>query len=189
VHTRFAHRGRTLTHVIGSTRGVAAATLVGVALATSFAGAAAAKFTPAWTYVPQAVRAQLAAKSGTLYLPARTPLFYRYRSGATLSGGILTVRFTNRVRVRQGVWRWTNKSFVWQVRPLAKTTACANWAGAQKTLQVAGNTVYWSNGTAWRCVTDRNGHGHVLAALQGGALPDVALAIVVASGLDVAGRK
>jgi len=91
--------------------------------------------------------------------------------------------------VRQGLWRWTNKSFVWQVRPLAKTAACANWGGAQKTLQMAGNKVYWSNGTAWRCVTDRNGRGHVLAALQGGALPDVALAMVVASGLDVAGRS
>jgi hypothetical protein len=172
----------------GSTRRLAAATAAGLVAATSFAGGADAKFTPAWTYVPHALRAQLAAKSGTLYLPARTPLFYRYRSGATLNGGILTVRFTNRVRVRQGVWRWTNKSFVWQVRPLAKIAACANWGSAQKTLQVAGNKVYWSNGIAWRCVTDRNGHVHVLAASQGGALPDVALAIVVASGLDVAGR-
>jgi len=155
----------------------------------AFTGAATAKFTPAWTYVPHSLRAQLAAKSGTLYLPARTPLFYRYRSGASVSGGILTVRFTDRVRVRQGVWRWTNKSFVWQVRPLAKTAVCANWGGAQKTLQMAGNKVYWSNGTAWRCVTDRQARAHVLAASQGGALPDAALAMVVASGLDVAGRS
>jgi hypothetical protein len=162
---------------------------VGLLVVTTFAGSAAAKFTPAWSYVPDAVRAQLAAKSGTLYLPARTPLFYRYRSGATLSGGTLTVRFTNRVRVRQGVWRWTNKSFVWQVRPLAKTAVCANWGSAEKTLQMGGNKVYWSNGIAWRCVTDRKGGMHVLAAQQGGALPDVALALVVASGLDVAGRS
>lgn len=153
------------------------------------AGAAAAKLTPAWTYVPSTVRAQLAAGTGTLYLPARTPLFYRYRSGATFRAGILTVRFTDRVRVREGVWRWTNKSFVWQVRPLAKRAVCANWGGAQKTIQMAGNKVYWSNGSAWRCVTDRKGRRHVLAALQGGALPDVALARVVASGLDVAGRS
>ena len=186
--TRFAHVGRTLTLVI-TTRPLVVTAVAASFLASVFAGAAAAKFTPAWTYVPRAVRAELAARSGTLYLPARTPLFYRYRSGATLSGGILTVRFTNRVRVRNGLWRWTSKSFVWQVRPLAKTAACANWGGAQKTLQVGGNKVYWSNGTAWRCVTDRNGRVHVLAALQGGALPDVALAIVVASGLDVAGRS
>ena len=175
--------------MIRSTRALAAATAAGLVAATALAAAAEAKVTPAWTYVPRVVRAQLAAKSGTLYLPARTPLFYRYRSGATLNGGILTVHFTNRVRVRQGVWRWTNKSFVWQVRRLSKTAVCANWATVQKTLQVGGNKVYWSNGTAWRCVTDSKGRVHVLAALQGGALPDVALAIVVASGLDVAGRS
>ena len=163
--------------------------MAGLVVAMALAGAAAAKVTPAWTYVPHAVRAQLAAESGTLYLPARTPLFYRYRSGATFSNGILTVRFTNRVRVRKGVWRWTNKSFVWQVRPLATIAACANFARVQKTLQMAGNKVYWSYGTAWRCVTDRQGRAHVLAAALGGSLPDAALAMVVASGLDVAGRS
>jgi hypothetical protein len=170
-------------------RALIAVAAAGLVSATAFAGVAAATFTPAWTYVPQAVRTQLAAKLGTLYLPARTPLFYRYRSGATLQGGVLTVHFRDRVRVREGAWRWTNKSFVWQVRPLARTVACANWGGAQKTLQLAGNKVYWANGTAWRCVADRKGRIHVLAALQGGALPDVALAMVVASGLDVAGRS
>jgi hypothetical protein len=54
---------------------------------------------------------------------------------------------------------------------------------------MSGNKVYASNGTAWRCVTDRNGRAHVLAALYGGALPDAALAMVVASGLDVTGRS
>lgn len=171
------------------TRALVAATAAGLVAATAFAGAAVAKLTPAWTYLPHGVRAQLSATTGTLYLPARTPLFYRYRSGATLNGSILTVRFTNRVRVRPGAWRWTGKSFVWQVRPLAPSTPCANWAAAEKTLQMAGNKVYWSNGTAWRCVTDRKGRTHVLAALQGGALRDAALAMVVASGLDVAGRS
>ncbi len=164
-------------------------TVAGLVVSMVVAGAAAATFTPAWTYVPPVLRTQLAARSGTLYLPARTPLFYRYRAGATLSGGILSVRFTNRVRVRQGVWRWTNKSFVWQVRPFARTAECASWAGVQKTIEMAGNKVYWSNGAAWRCVTDRRGRAHVLAALHGGALPDTALAMVVASGLDVAGRS
>jgi hypothetical protein len=163
--------------------------VAGLVVSMVLAGAATAKVTPAWTFVSPALRAQLAAKTGTLYLPTRTPLFYRYRSGARLAGGILTVRFTNRVRVREGVWRWTSKSFVWQVRPLAKTAVCANWARVQKTFQMAGNRVYWSYGTAWRCVTDRKGRVHVLAALQGGALPDSALAMVVAGGLDVAGRS
>jgi hypothetical protein len=165
------------------------AAVAGLVVSMTLAGAAAAKVTPAWTSVSPAVRAQLAAKTGTLYLPARTPLFYRYRSGARISGDILTVRFTNRVRIREGVWRWTSKSFVWQVRPFAKTAACTNWARVQKTFQMAGNKVYVSYGTAWRCVTDRKGRVHVLVATQGGALPDRALAMVVASGLDVAGRS
>ena len=175
--------------MIRSTAALGAATAAGLVVVAAFTSVAAAKFTPAWSYVPHTLRAQLAAKSRTLYLPARTPLFYRYRTGATVSAGVLTVRFTDRVRVRKGLWRWTNKSFVWQVRPLAKTAVCANWGGSQKTLQMAGNKVYWSNGTAWRCVTDRKGSVHVLVALQGDALPDAALAMVVASGLDVAGRS
>jgi hypothetical protein len=163
-------------------------------LAAAAAGEAAATFTPAWAYVPHSTRVRLASASGgTLYLPARTPLFYRYRSWAQVGSGVLSVRFTNRVRVREGVWRWTRRSFLWQVRPLRSAQTCARWAGAQKTLQVGGNRVYWSaeaaGGTAWRCVADRRGRVHVLAAMQGGALPDVALAIVVASGLDVAGRS
>ena len=167
---------------------VPAAALVAVAAA----GAATANFTPAWTYVPTPLRSTLAAASGgSLYLPARTPLFYRYRAGATVSEGMLSVRFTNRVRIRKGVWRWTKQSFLWQVRPLPPATACTTWAHAGKTLQVDGNKVYWSadtsaGGTAWRCVTDRRGHARVLVASEGGALPDVALAIVVASGLEVA---
>jgi len=185
----FLRRVHTLCTRAAHAHDVIRAVVAGLVVSTAFAGIATAKFTPAWTYVPPAVRAQLAAKSGTLYLPARTPLFYRYRSGARISAGILTVRFTDRVRVREGVWRWTSKSFVWQVRPLATIAACANFARVQKTLQMAGNKVYVSYGTAWRCVTDRRGRAHVLAAMQGGTLPDTALAMVVASGVDVAGRS
>jgi hypothetical protein len=156
-------------------------------------GAAAAAFTPAWSYLPAPLRAKLAAKAGgPLFLPARTPLFFRYRSGATVRAGALSVRFTNRVRVRKGLWRWTNQSFSWQVSPLPKGVGCADWGGSQKTLQVDGNTVYWAAsagaGKAWRCVTDRRGRKRVLVASDTGRLPDVALAIVAASGLDVSGR-
>ena len=151
---------------------------------------AATTFTPAWTYVPAPLRAQLAAQEGgTLYLPARTPSFYRYRSGAAVRAGVLTVTFTNRVRIRQGLHRWTKQTFVWQVRPLAGTADCRNWGSAQKTLQMSGNKVYWAPGVAWRCVTDTRGHRHVLAASDDtGRFPDTGLGYVVASGLDVSGR-
>lgn len=147
-------------------------------------------FTPAWTYVPAPLRAQLAAQQGgTLYLPARSLDFYRYRSGAAVRAGFLTVTFTNRVRVRRGVWRWTNQTFTWQVRPLSVRAECRNWGSAQKTLQMSGNKVYWAPGVAWRCVTDRHRRRHVLAAIDStGRLPDTGLGFVVASGLDVSGR-
>ena len=147
-------------------------------------------FTPAWTYVPAPLRAKLAAQQdGTLYLPARTADFYRYRSGAAVHGGVLTVTFTNRVRVRQGVWKWTNKTLTWQVRPLAKSAGCRAWGNAQKTLQMSGNKVYWAPTVAWRCVTDKHGHRHVMAAIDPtGKWPDTGLGFVVASGLDVSGR-
>lgn len=152
--------------------------------------AAAVTVTPAWSYVPAPLRAALAHESGgTLYLPARTPLFYRYRSGAAVRAGILTVVFRDRVRIRAGVWKWTNKTLAWQVRPLAAAADCRAWGNAQKTLQMGGNKVYWSQNQAWRCVTDKHGKRHVLAAIdRSGRLPDTALGEVAASGLDVAGR-
>lgn len=162
-----------------------------VVLSGTAATAARAGFTPAWSYVPAPLRAQLAAKSGgTLFLPARTPLFYRYRSGAKVVSGTLSVPFTNRVRVKAGVWRWTGATFLWQVRPLAPATTCESWKTVDKTLQVSGNKVLWSaaDGTAWRCVTDRNGRKLVLSASAPAAPGDVGLATVVASGLDVSSR-
>jgi hypothetical protein len=152
------------------------------AVALVVASSAQAGFTPAWSYLPTSLRSQLASQQGgTLYLPARTPLFYRYRSGARVVNGTLTVPFTNRVRVRQGVWKWTKQTFTWEVARYGK--ACTAYASVAKTLQVDGNKVYSDgNGTTWRCVP-----GHVLRA-SGGALPDVGLATVVASGLDVAKR-
>jgi hypothetical protein len=146
--------------------------------------ALAVTFTPAWSYVPASLRASLAKKEGgTLYLPARTPLFYRYRSGAAVDGGILTVQFRDRVRIRAGLWRWTDKTFVWQVRPYTGAD-CRAWGSAEKTLQMGGNKVYWAPNVAWRCVKR-----HVLAAIdRSGRLPDVALGRIAASGLDVAGR-
>lgn len=163
-----------------------------LALAGAAGGTARAGFVPAWSYVPAPVRAQLAAASGgTLYLPARVPLFYRYRSGARVSGGTLSVPFTNRVRVRQGVWRWTAQTFLWQVRALPAAADCVDWLQNEKTMQVGGNKVYTSTASgavAWRCVTDRNGRTLVLSATQTGANA-APPATVVASALDVSRRK
>jgi hypothetical protein len=167
-----------------------------VVLVTSAAvagGVARAGFTPAWGYLPAALRARLATQSGgSLFLPARAPLFYRYRSGAAVTNGVLSVPFTNRVRIRQGLWRWTKDAFVWRVQPLPASVGCSGWTARAKTLQVDGNKVFWSaardGGTAWRCVTDRRGRPVVLSASAGGKVGDVGLAIVVASGLDVSRR-
>lgn len=167
--------------------------VVAASVAVAVAGDARAGFTPAWSYVPAPLRTKLAvAYGGTLYLPARTPLFYRYRSGAAVVGGKLYVPFTNRVRVRQGVWRWTKDTFVWRVEPLAAGTGCTAWQTPDKTLQLSGNKVYWAagadGGTAWRCITDRTGRTHVLSVSSGAKVGDVGFALAVASGLDVSHR-
>jgi len=149
-------------------------------------GAARAGFTPAWSYLPAPLRAHLAAESGgVLYLPARTPDFYRYRSGATVTNGKLTVTFTNRVRIRAGTWQWTKKTFTWNAQRYAGV--CTAFATPDKTLQLSGNKVYWSaaTGVAWRCVQDSRGRSFVLSASSATALGDGGLASVVASGLDV----
>jgi hypothetical protein len=152
-------------------------------------GTARAGFTPAWSYVPASLRAQLAAGSGgVLYLPARTPAFYRYRSGATVTSGRLVVTFTNRVRIRAGVWQWTKKTFVWKAQRYGGD--CTTFATPDKTLQLDGNKVYWSaaTGVAWRCVTDTRGRAYVLSASSATGLGEGGLASAVASGLDV-GRR
>ena len=170
------------------------AVVLAVALAATVAGSAGAGFVPAWSYVPPALRASLAAKSGgSLYLPARTPLFYRYRSGASVSNGRLTVPFRNRVRVPG--------------RPLAVDGADVSLASdtcrGERCLcdleaarpDVAGRRQQGvlerdrsAGGTAWRCVTDRRGRRVVLAASAGRNLGAAGLATIVASGLDVSRR-
>ena len=150
------------------------------------AGTASAGFTPAWSYVPAPLRAHLAAESGgVLFLPARTPDFYRYRSGAAVANGNLRVTFTNRVRIRAGVWQWTKKTFVWTSRRYPGD--CTTFATLDKTLQLSGNKVYWSAsaGVAWRCAADARGRQYVLSATSATGLGAGGLASAVASGLDV----
>ena len=144
---------------------------------------------PAWSYVPTALRAQLAAQSGgVLFLPARTPDFYRYRSGAAVSNGKLSVTFTNRVRIRAGVWQWTKKTFVWHAQRYSGD--CTAFATPDKTLQLSGNKVYWSaaTGVAWRCVKDARGRLFVMSASSTRGSATAGLASAVASGLDVSRR-
>jgi hypothetical protein len=123
-----------------------------------------------------------------LFLPARTPAFYRYRSGATVTNGKLSVTFTNRVRIRAGVWQWTKKTFVWNARRYAGN--CTAFATPDQTLQLSGNKVYWSSGAgvAWRCVRDARGRTYVLSATSSSGLGVGGLASAVASGLDVSRR-
>jgi hypothetical protein len=152
-------------------------------------GAARAGFIPAWSYVPASLRAHLAAESGgVLFLPARTPGFYRYRSGAIVTNGKLAVTFTNRVRIREGVWQWTKKTFVWNARRYAGD--CTAFATPDQTLQLSGNKVYWSaaSGVAWRCVKDARGRAYALSASSPTGLGEGGLASAVASGLDVSKR-
>jgi hypothetical protein len=158
-----------------------------VALAVAV-GTARAGFTPAWSYLPASLRAQLAAESGgVLFLPARTPDFYRYRAGATVANGKLTVTFTNRVRIRAGVWQWTKKTFLWHAQRYGRV--CSAFATPDKTLQLSGNKVYWSasTGVAWRCVKDSRGRSYVLSASSATGLGE-GVASAVASGLDVSRR-
>jgi hypothetical protein len=160
--------------------------LLALTASAAAVGSAHGGFTPAWSYLSPALRARLAAQAGgTLFLPARTPLGYRYRSGAAVSHGILTVPFTRRVRLRQGVYRWTKDTFIWRTQRFSG--ACTSWAPVDKTLQLSGNKVYWSEGRgdAWRCVTDRLGRKLVVSASHATALGDAGLGVVVASGLDV----
>jgi hypothetical protein len=167
-------------------RALVAVSLLTFALA---GGAARAGFTPAWSYLPSALRTNLAVQSGgVLYLPSRTPDFYRYRSGAAVANGKLSVTFTNRVRIRAGLWLWTKKTFVWHAQRYSSD--CTAFATPDKTLQLSGNKVYWSadTGVAWRCVKDARGRSYVMSATSTTTLGDAGLAATVASGLDVSHR-
>jgi hypothetical protein len=154
--------------------------------AAAVATSSRAGYTPAWSYLSPQLRTRLATEQGgSLYLPARTPLFYRYRAGAKVTAGVLSVPFTNRVRVRQGVWRWTKQTFVWRVERLPQGTACTSWKTRDQTLQLSGNKVYWSSadGVAWRCAS-----GFVLSASAPSGFGAVGLGEIAASGLDVSRR-
>ena len=170
-----------------------AAVLSVCAVAAAVAGGTArAGFTPAWSYLPAPFARSSRRERRQPLPPGQDAQLLSLPRGCGGAGRKLTVTFTNRVRIRQGLWRWTSQTLRWQVQPLGAGKACTAWAPLDKTLQVDGNKVFSSSaidgGKAWRCVVDKRGRTMVLSASAGGRLGDVGSAIVVASGLDVSGR-
>jgi hypothetical protein len=131
--------------------------------------------------VPAAVEHQIAARAGLeSYTPARMLTGWHYVRWHYVPGE-LRVWFTNR----------SNLQVKFDVTPL-HTANCAD--GRQKTFQLAGSKVYWSQVTdptveyqqqAWRCVKHPSGRWLRLVAssqVPPTKLADVGLGRVVASG-------
>jgi hypothetical protein len=131
--------------------------------------------------VPAAVEHQIAARAGLeSYTPARMLTNWHYVRWQYVPGE-LRIWFTNR----------SNWQVKFDVTPL-RTADCA--VGKQKTFQLAGNKVYWSQVTdptveyvqqAWRCVKHPSGRWVRLVAssqVPPTKLADVGLGMVVSSG-------
>ncbi len=111
------------------------------------------------------------------YLPTRLPLGYSYERWQRLDGH-LAVTFKKRTG---------EDRFSFQVERLAAGTHCDLGGAFHKTLQMAGNKIYYGGWggewIAWRCVqSPRTKHRYLLSVHTKGTLPDVALAAVAASG-------
>jgi hypothetical protein len=135
--------------------------------------AAATRKTP---LVPTFVQHLVERKAGTLaYAPTRAPANYRYLS---YTWNAAAKRLTIRLHDRHYAASNAKHTAVFTAAPFAGAlSACS--AGKQRTIQYAGNKVYWDGVVAWRCV--RGTHGNVRLAATGAALPDVGLALVVSS--------
>jgi hypothetical protein len=131
--------------------------------------------------VPAAVERQIAARAGVeSYTPARMLTGWHYVRWQYVPGE-LRVWFANR----------SNLQVKFDVTPLRAAT-CA--AGKQKTFQLAGSKVYWSQVTdptveyqqqAWRCVEHPSGRWMRLVASSRTPptkLADTGLGLIVASG-------
>jgi hypothetical protein len=134
---------------------------------------AAATKTP---LVPTFIQHLVERRAGALaYAPTRAPANYRYLSHTWNAGA---KRLTLRLHDKHYAASNARHTVVFTATPFAGAlSACS--AGKQKTLQYAGNKVYWNGTLAWRCV--RGTHGNVKLAATGPALPDVGLALVVSS--------
>ena len=133
--------------------------------------------------VPIAVEKQIAKKAGVeSYTPARMMTGWHYVRWQYVPGE-LRVWFTNRSH--------------WDVEFVVTPRLTANCAaGMQKTFQLDGNKVYWSQTTdpkvdryqqqAWRCVKSPSGRWMRLVALS--AVPPTKLADVGLGQVAAAGR-
>jgi hypothetical protein len=137
-------------------------------LPVSASGSAAQPVVPA--FIQKLVR----ARSGVLaVVPTRVPFAYRY-AAFRWNGRVLTVTFADRRFPVDG-----RRSLTFTSQRFGGTlVSCGN--GREKTLQMAGNKVFWDGELAWRCVRGTNGR-LVRVAASGPDLPDVALGLVVAS--------
>ena len=132
--------------------------------------------------VPAFTLKSIQAKAGdAAYLPTRLPLGYRYERWQ-FSNGKLVVMFKH---------RQSDDRFSFQVERLPRATHCDLGGAFHKTLQMAGNKIYYrgerGEWIAWRCVTSpKTGSRYLLSVHSRGPLPDVALAAVAASGKRVA---
>ncbi len=150
--------------------------LASLLLLTVGVGAAAAQ------PVPPSVERQIAKRAGIeSYTPARMMTGFHYDRWQYVPGE-LRIWFSNR----------SHREVEFVVTPRL-TADCAD--GKQKTFQLDGNKVYWSQTTdpsvdryqqqAWRCVKSPSGRWMRLVALSPlppTKLADVGLGIVVASG-------
>ena len=153
--------------------------LASLLLLTVGVGAAAAQ------PVPPSVERQIAKRAGIeSYTPARMMTGFRYDRWQYVPGE-LRIWFSNR----------SHREVEFVVTPRL-TADCAD--GKQKSFQLDGNKVYWSQTTdpsvdryqqqAWRCVKSPSGRWMRLVALSPlppTKLADVGLGIVVASGRPV----
>ncbi len=127
--------------------------------------------------VPTFIQHLVEQKAGPrAYAPTRAPSGYRYLSyNWDAAAKKLTIRLHDKHYANTNA----QHTAVFTATPFAgPLTGCS--AGKQKTIQYAGNKVYWDGTVAWRCV--KGTQGNVRLAATGPALPDVGLALVVSSG-------
>ena len=133
--------------------------------------------------VPAAVERQIAKKAGIeSYSPARMMTGWHYVTWQYVPGE-LRIWFTNR----------SNRQVRFDVTPLL-ASSCA--AGKQKTFQLSGNKVYWSQNTdasvdtvqqqAWRCV--RNPSGRWMRIVVSSTQPPTKLAAEGLGGVAASAR-
>lgn len=126
--------------------------------------------------VPTFIQHLVQRKTTSLaYAPTRAPSGYRYLSYTWNAGG---KRLTIRLHDKHYATSNTRHTAVFTATPFAGALAGCS-AGKQRTIQYAGNKVYWDGTVAWRCV--KGLHGNVKLAATGPTLPDVGLALVVSS--------